>query len=128
MKVLKFTSEGKPCPASVDSPVPRTNKKRNGWTSDVAARRRSLRNRIHSRCQTIDAAVREGLVTFSVASGEQFVPRLFAELTQQIRSVSVARPTLDDVFMSYTGRTIRDTEATAVDKNRGMMMAMRRGR
>ena len=76
----------------------------------------------------LDAAVREGLVTFSVASGEQFVPRLFAELTQQIRSVSVARPTLDDVFMSYTGRTIRDTEATAGDKNRGMMMAMRRGR
>jgi ABC-2 type transport system ATP-binding protein len=76
----------------------------------------------------LDAAVREGLVTVSVASGEQFVPRLFAELPQQIRSVSVARPTLDDVFMSYTGRTIRDTEATAGDKNRGMMMAMRRGR
>ena len=56
------------------------------------------------------------------------MPRLFAELPQQIRSVSVARPTLDDVFMSYTGRTIRDTEATAGDKNRGMMMAMRRGR
>jgi ABC-2 type transport system ATP-binding protein len=76
----------------------------------------------------IEAAVHEGAVTFSVTSGEQFVPRLFAELTQQIRSVSVARPTLDDVFMSYTGRTIRDTEATAGDKNRGMMMAMRRGR
>jgi len=45
-----------------------------------------------------------------------------------IRSVSVARPTLDDVFMSYTGRTIRDTEATAGDKNRAMIMAMRRGR
>ena len=56
------------------------------------------------------------------------MPRLFAELTQPIRSVSVARPTLDDVFMSYTGRTIRDTEATAGDKNRAMIMAMRRGR
>jgi len=67
-------------------------------------------------------------VTFSVASGEQFAPRLFAELTQQIRSVSVARPTLDDVFMSDTGRTIRDSEATAGDKNRAMIMAMRRAR
>jgi ABC-2 type transport system ATP-binding protein len=76
----------------------------------------------------LDAAIREGLVTFSVAGGEQFVPRLFAELPQQIRSVSVARPTLDDVFMSYTGRTIRDSEATAGDKNRAMVMAMRRGR
>ena len=27
-----------------------------------------------------------------------------------MRSVSVTRPTLDDVFMSYTGRTIRDAE------------------
>jgi ABC-2 type transport system ATP-binding protein len=76
----------------------------------------------------IDAAVREGLVTFGVASGEQFVPRLFAELTQPIKSVSVARPSLDDVFMSYTGRTIRDSEATASDRNRAHAMAFRRGR
>jgi ABC-2 type transport system ATP-binding protein len=74
------------------------------------------------------ASIHDGLVTFNVASGEQFVPKLFAELTQQIRSVSVARPTLDDVFMSYTGRTIRDSEATASEKNRSTVMAMRRGR
>lgn len=53
----------------------------------------------------------DGQVTFSVPSGEQFVPRLFAELGIAIGSVRVARPTLDDVFMSYTGRTIRDAEA-----------------
>jgi ABC-2 type transport system ATP-binding protein len=75
----------------------------------------------------IDAAVHEHLVTFNVESGEQFVPRLFAELSQQIRSVSVARPSLDDVFMSYTGKTIRDAEATVVDRNRSRMMAMRGG-
>jgi ABC-2 type transport system ATP-binding protein len=45
-----------------------------------------------------------------------------------IRSVSVARPSLDDVFMSYTGRTIRDSEASASDKNRAQVMAFRRGR
>src|SRR6202042_246352 len=33
----------------------------------------------------IDAAVHEGSVTFSVASGEQFVPRLFGELGVAIR-------------------------------------------
>ncbi|MCL2583655.1 MAG: ATP-binding cassette domain-containing protein [Streptosporangiales bacterium] len=76
----------------------------------------------------IDAAVHERQVTFSVEAGEQFVPRLFAELDRPIRSVNVARPSLDDVFMSYTGRTIRDTEATANDKNRARMMAMRGGR
>jgi ABC-2 type transport system ATP-binding protein len=75
----------------------------------------------------LDAAVHEGQVTFNVESGEQFVPRLFAELSQPIRSVSVARPSLDDVFMSYTGKTIRDAEATAGDRNRAVMMAFRGG-
>ena len=74
----------------------------------------------------LEAALHEGLVTFSVESGEEFVPRLFAELGMSIRSVSVARPSLDDVFMSYTGRTIRDTEATSADAMRAM--AQRLGR
>jgi ABC-2 type transport system ATP-binding protein len=63
----------------------------------------------------------EGAVSFHVAGGEHFVPRLFAELGLPILSVSVARPTLDDVFMKYTGRTIRDAEASAVDRNRSSM-------
>jgi ABC-2 type transport system ATP-binding protein len=58
----------------------------------------------------IDAQLSEGAVTFSVPSGEAFVPRLFGELEFPIKSVSVSRPTLDDVFMSYTGTTIRDAE------------------
>ena len=58
----------------------------------------------------IEAAVAEGAVTFHVASGEAFVPRLFAELDVAITSVAVSRPTLDDVFMRYTGTTIRDAE------------------
>jgi ABC-2 type transport system ATP-binding protein len=74
----------------------------------------------------IEAAVHEGSVTFGVNDGEQFVPRLFDRLSTPIRSVSVSRPTLDDVFMSYTGRTIRDTEASA-DENRRAMNARIRG-
>ncbi|MFC4907315.1 ATP-binding cassette domain-containing protein [Actinomadura gamaensis] len=68
------------------------------------------------------ATVAEGAVTFSVESGEAFVPRLFAELGMPIRSVSVSRPSLDDVFMSFTGTTIRDAEGSASD---WMRMAMR---
>jgi len=73
----------------------------------------------------IEAAVHEGAVTFSVPAGEQFVPRLFAELGVPIRSVNVARPTLDDVFLAYTGSTIRDAEAAA-NPNRAIMAAFRR--
>jgi ABC-2 type transport system ATP-binding protein len=73
----------------------------------------------------IEAAIHEGSVTFSVDAGEQFVPRLFAGLSVPIRSVSVSRPSLDDVFMSYTGKTIRDAEATGADAMRQMAMRFR---
>jgi ABC-2 type transport system ATP-binding protein len=61
----------------------------------------------------IDARASEGAVAFGVENGAEFVPRLFAELELPIRSVAVSRPTLDDVFMSYTGTTIRDAEEDA---------------
>ena len=75
----------------------------------------------------VEAAVHEGAVTFSVPGGEQFIPRLFAGLGVPIRSVSVSRPSLDDVFMSYTGKTIRDAEASGGDAMR-QMAARFRGR
>jgi ABC-2 type transport system ATP-binding protein len=76
----------------------------------------------------IEAAIHEGAVTFSVASGEQFVPRLFGGLSVPIQSVSVSRPSLDDVFMSYTGSTIRDAEASGTDAMRQMAARWRAGR
>jgi ABC-2 type transport system ATP-binding protein len=80
----------------------------------------------------IEATVAEGAVTFGVPSGEQFVPRLFAEwdpANPPIRSVSVSRPTLDDVFMSFTGSTIRDAEEDqSKHRNRVMMQMMGGGR
>jgi ABC-2 type transport system ATP-binding protein len=74
----------------------------------------------------IDATVAEGAVTFGVPDGEEFVPRLFAELGVPIRSVSVARPSLDDVFMSYTGTTIRDAESSSTDRMRNVARMMTR--
>jgi ABC-2 type transport system ATP-binding protein len=77
----------------------------------------------------IEAKIAEGAVTFGVPAGEEFVPRLFAELGVAINSVSVSRPTLDDVFMSYTGSTIRDAEEDqSKHRNRVMMQMMSGGR
>jgi len=75
----------------------------------------------------IEAAMHEGAVTFSVAAGEEFVPRLFSELSVPIRSVSVSRPSLDDVFMSYTGTTIRDAEGGGGNEFMRNMARMRSG-
>jgi ABC-2 type transport system ATP-binding protein len=75
----------------------------------------------------IDADVAEGAVTFHVAGGGSFVPRLFAELPATITSVAVSRPTLDDVFMRHTGSTIRDAETQSpADRDRAMMRALAR--
>jgi len=73
----------------------------------------------------IEGRIAEGAVIFFVPSGEEFVPRLFAELGVPIKSVSVSRPTLDDVFMSYTGTTIRDAEESPEkQRNRIVMQVM----
>jgi ABC-2 type transport system ATP-binding protein len=90
-------------------------------TEDDEAAIEALRERFE-----VEAGAAEGAVVFHVPSGEEFVPRLFAELSVPIRSVSVSRPTLDDVFMSYTGTTIRDAEEqpSARDRNRMIMQVM----
>ena len=80
------------------------------------------------RTFAISAKMVEGAVTFGVPAGEHFVPRLFAELDVPIRSVSVSRPSLDDVFMSYTGTTIRDAEASDGEQRRATAQMFRRGR
>jgi ABC-2 type transport system ATP-binding protein len=76
----------------------------------------------------IEARMSEGAVTFGVPEGEHFVPRLFAELGVAIQSVSVSRPSLDDVFMSYTGTTIRDAEASESEQRRAATAVFRRSR
>ncbi len=75
----------------------------------------------------LDPIISEGAVAIHVANGAEFVPRLFGELGVPVSSVSVARPTLDDVFMTFTGRTIRDAEASTSEVNatRPWMRAMR---
>ena len=74
----------------------------------------------------IAGKISEGAVSFGVPEGEHFVPRLFAGLGVPIRSVSVSRPSLDDVFMSYTGTTIRDAEASTAERGRAATAMLRR--
>jgi ABC-2 type transport system ATP-binding protein len=76
----------------------------------------------------VDAAVHEGAVTFAVPDGARFVPRLFGSLGVTIHSVSVTRPSLDDVFLAHTGTTIRDAESAAGSRNSAMVMAFTKRR
>ncbi len=99
-------------------------------TDDNDAAIAALRERLG-----VQAQIAEGAVTFRIQAGEQFVPRLFAEFDPArnpdlpaISSVSVSRPTLDDVFMSFTGSTIRDAEEDPSKLRNRVMMQMMGGR
>jgi ABC-2 type transport system ATP-binding protein len=92
-------------------------------TDDNQAAIASLRERFE-----IEAVISEDAVIFRSPLGEEFVPRLFADLGVPIRSVSVSRPTLDDVFMTYTGSSIRDVEESGSASSKMMAQAMAGGR
>jgi ABC-2 type transport system ATP-binding protein len=49
-----------------------------------------------------------GQIRFEIADGDRFIPALIKELKTEILSISLRRPTLDDVFLKLTGRGLRD--------------------
>lgn len=49
---------------------------------------------------------------FEVANGEEFLPVLLREFSTLIISVSMRRPSLDDVFLKLTGREIREEDVS----------------
>ena len=76
----------------------------------------------------IKATEREGKVAFQVEGADHFVPHLMAEMAQAglaVNTMQVRRPTLEDVFLKLTGRTIRDEEGA---KDQQRLTAKRLGR
>jgi ABC-2 type transport system ATP-binding protein len=61
-----------------------------------------------------------------VADGEEAVAGLVAAVGVPVKSVSVHRPTLDDVFLHFTGREIRGDQADAGERMK-RAMSMYRG-
>lgn len=57
-----------------------------------------------------------------VPGGETFIPTLAVDLGERLRSISMHRPTLDDVFLKLTGKAIREESAGAWS---GMRVHMR---
>ena len=53
----------------------------------------------------------DGLV-FEVSGGEEFIPSFIKEFGTKIHSISLRRPSLDDVFLKLTGRQIREEEVS----------------
>jgi ABC-2 type transport system ATP-binding protein len=64
---------------------------------------------------------RDSEVRIEVDDGARFIPRLVRGFPGEIDGASLRRPTLDDVFLKLTGRTIRESELDAGDVARGRM-------
>lgn len=63
----------------------------------------------------------EGNINITVAEGEKAIPEILAVADAsgiKISSVKLKEPTLEDVFIHYTGRAIREQEASPLDAMR----------
>jgi ABC-2 type transport system ATP-binding protein len=60
------------------------------------------------RIFTISAREENGGLALETEKGDEFIPKLIHALTVKTLSVSLKKPTLNDVFLKLTGRTIRD--------------------
>ena len=67
--------------------------------------------------------IEDGLIRFEAPEGAKTVANVFRQLTPEIVSVDLHKPSLEDVFIKLTGREIRDDEASEADKMRSQMRA-----
>jgi ABC-2 type transport system ATP-binding protein len=70
----------------------------------------------------LEPKLKNGLVTFTIPKGEEFLPGFVSGFPQRLLSIGLDRPTLDDVFIKLTGRAIREQEA---DFNQQLKSRMR---
>ena len=56
----------------------------------------------------ITARTENGGLSLEAERGDEFIPKLIHSLTVETLSVGLKKPTLNDVFLRLTGRTIRD--------------------
>jgi ABC-2 type transport system ATP-binding protein len=60
-----------------------------------------------------DVSTNGSIVTVFTTSGDQLIPQIFQQantLEIKIENISLTKPTLDDVFLSHTGRELREEE------------------
>ena len=68
--------------------------------------------------------VSDDVFTMTMERGERRIPELIQTAQGagvEVRCVHLRKPSLEDVFLHYTGRTIRDEDAGPNERNRAMM-------
>jgi ABC-2 type transport system ATP-binding protein len=74
-----------------------------------------LADRIRERFQ-VDASVMDAHVRLEIENGHRFVPDVVEAFPGEIQSLSVSKPTLEDVFIHRTGHRFWNEEGEAIGK------------
>lgn len=88
-----------------------------------AGRQQELLQKINEMNMTSRGDIVDGKIILNVAEAEKLVPLIISLASSnniEIKAVSIHKPTLNDVFLHYTGREIRSEEA-----ENGMRLHMR---
>ena len=73
---------------------------------------------------------KQGEITIKSSQCSEVIPKIFQTTTEmgiEIDSLSLNKPTLDDVFISYTGHNLRDDTAQKLNKRKEFNLNRRRG-
>ena len=93
-------------------------------TTDDEAARQAI-----SSAMGLEARVEADELCMDSPGGEAFLPELIRAIPQKVLSVRVKKPTLNDVFLRLTGKTIRDEQSSGEDSiKEDIRMYRRRGR
>ena len=73
---------------------------------------------------------KQGEITIKSSQCSEVIPKIFqttSEMNIEIDSLSLNKPTLDDVFISYTGHNLRDDTTQKLNKRKEFNLNRRRG-
>lgn len=72
-------------------------------TEDNEKSRKSLEENLDLKVEKVDSKLK-----LTVDKGEEWIPRLTKLISEDIKSINLHEPTMDDVFLHLTGKEIRD--------------------
>ena len=118
----------------IDTPETMKNAMGNDTVSfslmDGIARQDELINRIE-QIEFVNQVIRkQGEITIKSSQCSEVIPKIFqttSEMNIEINSLSLNKPTLDDVFISYTGHNLRDDTTQKLNKRKEFNLNRRRG-
>ena len=97
---------------------------------DGITKQDELINRIKQIEFVSQVNTKQGEITIKSSQCSEVIPKIFQTTTEmdiEIDSLSLNKPTLDDVFISYTGHNLRDDTTQKLNKRKEFNLNRRRG-